>query len=271
MLHEMPRETLRNAVATLDAFRATVPVGGSVSFARDGEDRGPDFADATSTMRMQWRSVDISKETLRVDKAGALHAEPRAVSLSAHGVSSSDLLMLCLPHHKSVMTNMRPVNSLQPYDSIKGPLTPVAGNTWLLHLRHATTGNFYAQTSPLSAARPEWQEAIRTALHKDAMFNISAETTDPCQYRRGDKQRGPCCRCTVWCEHGSIAHVVVVVAFIGSRCSLCPLVCSARWFRQERCQAWSPGSDRRRNRWAGARSPGAYDPRPPQGRARAMA
>lgn len=201
MLHEMPRETLRNAVATLDAFRATVPLGGSVSFARDGEDRGPDFTDATSTMRMQWRSVDISKETLRVDKAGALHAEARADSLSAHGVSSSDLLMLCLPHHKSVMTNMRPVNSLQPYDSIKGPLTPVAGNTWLLHLRHATTGSFYAQTSPLSAARPEWQEAIRTALHKDAMFNISAETTDPCQCDAATIH-GPRCRCTVRCEPG---------------------------------------------------------------------
>ncbi len=176
----LPLNVLRNRVGILDAFRASIPLSGSVSFARDGADSEQG---ASSTMRFAWRSYDISKKGLSLDTAsvdsGKLVVSDRAEQLPDQGLLPCELLMLQLPHQSAIVKNARNVD-LQ-FDSLKGPLKANVGQEWLLHLRHSpATHSFTAPSPPLSSARPEWRRAVEQSLRHDVAFsNISSETADP--------------------------------------------------------------------------------------------
>ena len=206
MLPALELPVLRNRVGILDAFRANIPISGSVSFARDGAAQD---GEQTSTMRMWWRSVDISKRSLQVAMPAATaadHSKPSSSSSSSSSAYSSsssssvdrgdfrivarpsalqdqgllpcELLLMTLPHHQSLLKNHVGVGL--EFDSIKGIMKATVGNEWLLHLRHArVAASFEATSSPLSAADPQWVEEIRRSLAQDARLNISEEVTDP--------------------------------------------------------------------------------------------
>jgi endo-1,3(4)-beta-glucanase len=78
--------------------------------------------------------------------------------------------------------NARPVG-LDGYDSIKGALKANVGNDWKLRLHHMNGGisSWTSLTKPLSSAKPEWQDAIRASLHRDASVNLtsSVQASDP--------------------------------------------------------------------------------------------
>jgi len=173
----LPAEVQRNRVAILDAFRASVPLAGSVNFARDGNDN----AGGASTMRFAWRAVDLSKQGLRLapGSGSELEVAPVAKQLDGQGLDSSDLLMLSLPHQTATLKNSHPVGL--EYDSIKGTLSATVGTEWKMHLRHAPI-SWFAQTRTLEQAKPEWREAIAKALRADAAGpagNITDEVKDP--------------------------------------------------------------------------------------------
>jgi hypothetical protein len=167
MLPALTLPVLRHSIGILDAFRASIPLSGSVSFSRQGDD--------SSLMRVAWRRVDISQQGIKLDAKGNMEVSNRPEQLPDQGLIPCELLMLCLPHAKSLMTNHRPVGL--EFDSLKGPLVAAVGDQWILHIRHATDGSFYSHR-PLSAARSEWVEEIRSTLSLDAQHNISIEVVD---------------------------------------------------------------------------------------------
>lgn len=178
MVSALELPVLRNSVGILDAFRASIPLSGTVSFTRDS---GVEQGHSTSVMRFAWRTVDVAQNALEVDADGEILVRRRTTNLDTKGQHPCELLQLTLPHHAAMLMGRREVGLT--YDSIKGQLSGEVGSVWKLRLHHmgsASEGGLpsWNAARPLSAARPEWQEAVRASLHVDARSNISSYSVD---------------------------------------------------------------------------------------------
>ena len=133
----------------------------------------------TGTLRLAELAAGVTIETL--DGYSTAYPEGGSVTASSSGDDadlvfnwekggSGDLLMMALPHHIDVLTGATIIST--SYNTIKGDMTGVIGETWTLKEKLTTTEWFAPNGIDSSKL-----DAIKSALNED--INTEIYATDP--------------------------------------------------------------------------------------------
>ncbi len=126
----------KSTASIYDQYKDTIPTSGAIDYSFTGD---------TATV-----TFDYTTESL------------------TDAPANGDALMFALPHHVDVL--QQPTYENIDFDTIKGQVRAVGGNTWTM--REALTTIEW--DAPRDYTRADWKEAVRSALAGDVSYKATA-------------------------------------------------------------------------------------------------